>query len=174
MRKLVITGCSGGGKSALLEELASRGHAVVREPGRRVIAAERASGGTGTPWEDMHRFATLTFWMSVGDHATADVNPTFFDRSALDAAAWFCREGHDVPGDVPEYDRNVFFATPWPEIFDRDEDRRHGFEAAVAEFDDLSQRLPDWGYVCHDLPKTSVSDRADWVLDCLDRFEAAA
>jgi predicted ATPase len=32
-RFVVISGCSGGGKSALLSELSERGHAVVEEPG---------------------------------------------------------------------------------------------------------------------------------------------
>ena len=35
----VISGCSGGGKSTLLMELARRGHAVVDEPGRRIVQA---------------------------------------------------------------------------------------------------------------------------------------
>jgi hypothetical protein len=32
---VLITGCSGGGKSTLLAELRARGHPVVEEPGRR-------------------------------------------------------------------------------------------------------------------------------------------
>jgi predicted ATPase len=36
-RFVVISGCSGGGKSTLLAELARRGHAVVEEPGRRIV-----------------------------------------------------------------------------------------------------------------------------------------
>jgi predicted ATPase len=42
-RFVVISGCSGGGKSTLLAELGRRGHAVVEEPGRR-IACSRAEG----------------------------------------------------------------------------------------------------------------------------------
>ncbi|MPT22826.1 MAG: ATPase, partial [Starkeya sp.] len=39
-RFVVISGCSGGGKSTLLTELARRGFAVVEEPGRRIVAEE--------------------------------------------------------------------------------------------------------------------------------------
>ena len=174
MRKVVITGCSGGGKSTLLDELFRRGHATVAEPGRRVIAAERASGGTGFPWDDTHRFASLAFWMAVGDHGTATEDPTFYDRSALDQAAWFHREGFPVPGDVPRYDDTVFVAPPWTELFETDDDRRHDYDDAVTEFDDLMQRLPGWGYRCHLLPKIGVSDRADWVLATLQDAKANA
>ena len=173
MRRVVLTGCSGGGKSTLLAELAARGFATVAEPGRRVIAAEHASGGNGFPWEDGERFADLAFWMAVGDHAAAEAEPTFFDRSALDQAAWYLRTGRMVPGDIPDYERDIFVAPPWREIFVTDQDRRHGFEAALMEYADLMRRLPAWGYRCHFLPKTSVARRADWVLARLGLHEVA-
>jgi hypothetical protein len=34
---VVISGCSGGGKSTLLDELGRRRYAVVAEPGRRIV-----------------------------------------------------------------------------------------------------------------------------------------
>jgi predicted ATPase len=36
-RFVVISGCSGGGKSTLLKELAKRDHDVIDEPGRRIV-----------------------------------------------------------------------------------------------------------------------------------------
>lgn len=174
MRRVVISGCSGCGKSALVNELATRGHAIVPEPGRRVIAAERATGGDGFPWRNEMRFATLAYWMSIGDHQVATTDPTFFDRSALDHVAWFLRKDHPSPGDRPSYDRMVFMAPPWPDIYHFDDDRRHSFKDAVAEHEDLMTRLPTWGYDCLELPKTSVTERADWVIQSLENGTAAA
>ncbi|SEI08083.1 AAA domain-containing protein [Rhizobium tibeticum] len=34
---VILSGCSGGGKSTLLAELAKRGFAVAEEPGRRIV-----------------------------------------------------------------------------------------------------------------------------------------
>ena len=53
---VIISGCSSGGKSTLLDELARRGHATVPEPGRRVVREEQASGGTALPWADTRAF----------------------------------------------------------------------------------------------------------------------
>jgi predicted ATPase len=39
-RFVVISGCSGGGKSTLLIELGRRGYATVEEPGRRIVKEE--------------------------------------------------------------------------------------------------------------------------------------
>ncbi|WP_410012764.1 AAA family ATPase [Sodalis sp. C49] len=39
-RLIVISGCSGGGKSTLLAELKRRGYTVVEEPGRHGIRSD--------------------------------------------------------------------------------------------------------------------------------------
>ena len=39
-RFIILSGCSGGGKSTLLAELARRGFATVEEPGRRIVIEE--------------------------------------------------------------------------------------------------------------------------------------
>lgn len=63
MAAVLITGCSGGGKSTLLEELARRGHRTVREPGRRLIAQGI------TPWDDRVGFLHAAVAMARADLA---------------------------------------------------------------------------------------------------------
>ncbi|MHA3884550.1 AAA family ATPase [Stutzerimonas degradans] len=62
-----------------------------------------------------------------------------------------------------------FLAPPWPEIYRSDEQRRHGLEEAVAEYTHLETTYKDLGYDVMLLPKASVVDRADFVLETLDR-----
>ncbi|WP_430985828.1 AAA family ATPase, partial [Escherichia coli] len=64
---VVISGCSGGGKSTLLAELKARGHAVVEEPGRRIIAEETARGGLALPWVDLAAFLHRAIEMALSD-----------------------------------------------------------------------------------------------------------
>jgi predicted ATPase len=68
-RRVVVSGCSGGGKSTLLAEMARRGWAVCEEPGRRVVRAEMARGGDGLPWVDGERFARLCVATCIEDLA---------------------------------------------------------------------------------------------------------
>jgi predicted ATPase len=56
-RFVVISGCSGGGKSTLLNELGRRGYATVGEPGRRIIKQELRGEGFALPWVDEIAFA---------------------------------------------------------------------------------------------------------------------
>ena len=56
---VVLSGCSGGGKSALLAAMARRGWTVYPEPGRQIVKQQALIGGPGLPWVDPVRFAEL-------------------------------------------------------------------------------------------------------------------
>ena len=66
------------------------------------------------------------------------------------------------------YHRRVFLVPPWPEIYATDAGRRHGFDAAVAEYSRLFQTYPSLGYEVFVLPRTGVADRANFVLGALE------
>jgi hypothetical protein len=70
-------------------------------------------------------------------------------------------------GLVHRYNKSVFLAPPWPEIYVKDKERRHGLAEAVAEYDRLTKVYPLLGYDIHMLPKVSVAERADWTLASL-------
>jgi predicted ATPase len=167
---VIISGCSGGGKSTLLAELKRRGHATVEEPGRRIVRQELEGGGSALPWIDGVAFARRAVAMSLSDRVSAGANTgwTFFDRGLIDAAAALQHlTGEPVLADLVQshrYNRRVFLAPPWPEIFATDPERRHGFDAALAEYDRLVEVYPSLGYEVVLLPKCAVTARADFVL----------
>lgn len=174
VRRIVITGCSGGGKSTLLAELARRGFAVVPEPGRRIVEAEPDPASPRLPWNDLACFAEAATALALADfERTGDApGPTFFDRGLLDALlARAHATGEAVPRDVVaahRYERTVFFAPPWPEIYASDAQRRHDFAEAVAEAERLRAAYPAFGYRLAVLPKVAVAARADMVLATLE------
>lgn len=167
-RFVMISGCSGGGKSTLLEELARRGHNVVREPGRRIIAEVRAGRGGALPWDDPTGFARHAIAMSVADHEGAH-GLTFFDRGVVDAAvALKACAGEDAAELIARYRYDhLFLASPWPEIYAMDEDRRHGLAKALSDHDRVARAWRDAGYDPVILPRDTVAARADFVLASL-------
>lgn len=172
-RFVLISGCSGGGKSTLLAELRARGRPVVEEPGRRIIADELASAGSALPWVDPAAFLRRAIGVALSDMRSAEVERrwVFFDRGLIDAAsALEALTGEPVLHSLSSahrYHRRVFMAPPWPEIYVTDPERRHGFDAAAAEYQRLIATLPTLGYDVIDLPKTSPPARADFVLAAL-------
>ncbi|MFC2968667.1 AAA family ATPase [Acidimangrovimonas pyrenivorans] len=167
-RFFILSGCSGGGKSTLLAELARRGYATVAEPGRRIVQEERAAGGDGLPWVNPVRFLSLCLARAIADCRAAEAapGPVIFDRSAIDALAAMDRAGLSPPADFAAqaaalpYAPLTFLAPPWPELYAEDAERRHGLAAARAEYDDLARVFPARGHRTLVLPKTSVAHRA--------------
>lgn len=171
-RFVIISGCSGGGKSTLLAALRRRGHATIAEPGRRIVAEERAGSGAALPWVDAAAFARRAVVLARADLPMAAGLPgwVFFDRSLIDAASALEQAGGPPLGATcsgGRYNPTVFMAPPWPEIYRTDESRRHGLPAAVAEYDRLLVAFARLGYRICLLPKASVAARADFVLERL-------
>jgi predicted ATPase len=150
-RFIVISGCSGGGKSTLLAELSRLSFPTIEEPGRRVVRRITA--------------------MAQSDYEAARAlpGPVFFDRGLIDAAvALEHLTGEAVPTELAarrRYASPVFLAPPWPELFVSDAERRHDFASAVAEYDRLAAAYPALGYDVVTLPKVSIAERVVFVLE---------
>jgi predicted ATPase len=172
-RFVVISGCSGGGKSALLAELGRRGHAVVEEPGRRIVKEELREGGLALPWKDGSAFARRAIAMALEDRTRAAAMDgwVFFDRGLVDAAAALQHlTGEPAPAALARehrYHQTVFLTPPWPEIYVKDPERRHDLRAAEDEYFRLLDAYPALGYTVEVLPKVSVSQRADFIEGAL-------
>ncbi|CAK7021754.1 AAA family ATPase [Kerstersia gyiorum] len=171
---VIISGCSGGGKSTLLDELKQRGYPVVPEAGRRIVQEEMQTGGQALPWIDMAAFLHRAIALAHEDHRTAPRDSTqwvFFDRSVIDlAAALQASTGTPVEELTTGclYHHRVFLTPPWPEIYRQDAERRHDMNAAQEEFERLQRAYPATGYTLVQLPRMSVAQRADFVLETLD------
>jgi predicted ATPase len=145
---VVISGCSGGGKSTLLMELGQRGYATVDEPGRRIVREEMLGAGLALPWVDEAAFARRAVEIALADRATArsETGWVFFDRGLLDAAAALQHLTGEptltTTGAAHRYHRMVFLAPPWPEIYVADSERRHSLNEAAAEYHRLPIYIP--------------------------------
>lgn len=117
MRRFVLTGAPGAGKTSILSALAAEGFATVGEAATDLIVREQAAG-TAEPWTDpafIERVAALQRERRLA--ATGDVQ--FHDRSAFCTEALADHLGHPhSPGLVREieelkrtgfYERRVFF-----------------------------------------------------------------
>lgn len=174
-RHVVLSGCSGGGKSTLLAALQRRGWATVPEPGRRIVEEERRGEGRALPWIDAAAFAMRAVELAAEDRRRMSGMGgwVFYDRGLVDAAVALERATGRAARDlVAGFDRNhdlVFLVPPWPEIDRTAAERRHDLAASVADYDRLAKAYPELGYETVVLPKVPVEDRVDLVLDRLGR-----
>ena len=165
-RFLVLSGCSGGGKTTLLDELARRGHRTVPEPGRRIVAGALAGDGGPLPWDDPVAFAHRAIALALADREAAGDGWAIFDRSLIDAVAALPPSAARVALlGAHWYHARVFLVPPWRDLFANDAERRHGFGDAVAEYERLLRAYPQAGYAVSVLPRVSIGRRVDAIED---------
>ncbi len=159
-RFFVLSGCSGGGKSTLLDALSAAGYATVPEPGRRVLRA-----GGPRPWEDLAGFLEACIALARADHAQAATlpGPVIFDRCVIDALSGLAALGLTLSDPGLRYASPVFLAPPWPELFASEPERQHGLAEAVAEYERLLRAFPAAGYAVEIMPKAPVAERVAWI-----------
>ncbi|MBS1663241.1 MAG: AAA family ATPase [Bacteroidetes bacterium] len=172
-RFIIISGCSGGGKSALLSELHRRGYSVIEEPGRRIVAEElKKSRDQALPWTNPKAFAERAIQLSLQDRNRAKEMPgaVFFDRGLIDAASAL----ESVTGKpvlptyrAERYNSRVFLTPPWSEIYVTDAERQHSLQDAIQEYERLIDAFTSLNYSIEILPKTGVAQRVDLILQSL-------
>lgn len=65
------------------------------------------------------------------------------------------------------YNRTVFVAPPWREIFQQDRERKQKFDEAVRTFEVMVETYTALGYKLVELPRVSVEGRVSFVLDLI-------
>lgn len=173
----VITGGPGSGKTSLCAALAAQGISIAAESGRGIILAQQAKGGRALPWVDPQAFAAAVFARDEERYAAALLQPgvTLFDRGFPDNAAYLTILGLPVPAALESACRQkrfaepVFIAPPWKEIFTQDSERKQDWAEAVRTYDAMVAGYQRYGYTLVEVPRLSVCDRADFILDVMRR-----
>lgn len=173
---IVISGCSGGGKSTLLVELNNKGYAVVPEVGRELVKEQLAVKGDITPWSNPKAFSEVLIAKSIEAYHQANMitnvmdQMIFFDRSFLEGISYYQslnkNDSNKYNHFVEElrYYPTVFMAPPWQNIFIQDDERKHSFEDAVSEYKRLLIFYAQSGYHIVELPKVNINERLQFVI----------
>jgi predicted ATPase len=172
---IVLSGCSGSGKSSLLAELSRRGFDVQPEAGRQIVREQMLIGGPALPWADAAAFIELAASRAMWQFNVArpTERPVIFDRSLVDLVSYFDYRRLAVPAHLAtamklyRYAPQVFVTPPWREIYVDDGERKKSFEDAVAEYDVLIRWYRREGYDIVEIPPAEISVRADFFEDAV-------
>jgi predicted ATPase len=171
-RFFVITGGPGSGKSTLIAALRCAGCRVSEEVGRQIIREQARIDGRALPWIDPPLFAKLMLAREMQAYEAHASHPdrVFFDRGVPDVVGYLRLVGHPVPPYMDKaaktfrYNRRIFIAPPWPEIFTQDSERKQTLEEAVRTYDAMVDTYTAFGHVLIELPRASVEERVRFVL----------
>lgn len=168
----IITGGPGSGKSTLLGKLSALGHQCFEEISRIVIQEQHQIGGDKVPWRNLSEFAEICFErMSAQLYECKPDGKCFFDRGLPDIIAYVRRGGLAVPPKYfqksDQYNKTVFLAPPWKEIFINDAERPESFEDAIEISTFLRNTYEELGFTVIELPKFSVAERVQFITNYL-------
>ena len=169
-RLFIITGGPGSGKSTVIDALAKRGISTMPEGGRAIIQDQVAIGGNALPWSDRRAFAELMLSWEMRSYrmAIALKGRVIFDRGVPDVLGYLRLSGLSIPAYVERaaqvfrYNRRVFIAPPWRDIFQIDAERKQSFKEAQATYEAMIESYSDLGYELIQLPLISVEERVNF------------
>lgn len=168
---IVISGGPGSGKSTLIDALERQGFARSIEAGRAIIRHQMQIGGSALPWMDRTLFAELMLCWEMRSYEFTQqmTGPMFFDRGVPDVIGYLTLCGLPVPASMEEaarvfrYNKTVFLAPPWREIFAQDSERKQDYAEAVRTFEAMEKTYLRFGYDIALLPKASVEERVNFI-----------
>lgn len=175
IKRVVITGGPGFGKTSVIRELESRGYMVFHEYSRQVLEEQKSNEGEELPWKDHYKFHNRLYEGRVNQYHEGGAlsGIVFYDRGLPDSLAYLVNDGLPVPEEqeaearVLLYYPVVFVVPPWPEIYATDRSRWEEFPLAEKIHLSIVNYYVHLGYRVMDIPRLPVPERADFILSQL-------
>ena len=171
MKRVVLTGGPGTGKTTLLARLHEAGYECGDDAARSIIRERKGQGLSPRPAP--RDFAAQVLEREIAAYDAVVGGTAFFERGVVDAAASLLGAGAIEKSDaerlVALYPyQAVFLFPPWEEIYCQDEERDQTFDHAI-KVDELTRRwYTQHGYTCVDVPRDTPDVRAAFILESID------
>lgn len=166
----ILSGGPGSGKSTVLEYLNKKGYDHVLETGRQIIK-ERLLNKL-PPRPEPKVFAQQMFNRDFENFLAHSNRPSlvYFDRSFVDSAYLIFQSNKQNFKSIKEiltkyrYNKKVFIAPPWKEIYRNDTERDQTFDEAISIYEQLLEWYQTNGYEAIAIPKGPIDKRAEFIL----------
>jgi predicted ATPase len=174
VKRVVITGGPGTGKTSLISALEGAGYPVKHEQARIFIDRTNKGLSNLSPWDDLMGFSERVMDARLLDYQNAQFgNFNFYDRGLPDTLAYLKRDNQKIPDDwislvtAHRYEKVVFIAPPWKDIFHQDEERKESFEELLDIHHHILDTYESLGHDIRELPLNSIEDRLQFVINQL-------
>jgi len=167
IKRYVLTGGAGSGKTTILNELKKLGYPVVDEVARSLIIKLKEENPSLLPWNDRDGFQILIEKMQYDNYNN---NVGFFDRSIIDEVAYRNFNGVELPIDFMEqcnhckHDK-IFIFPPFEEIYKTDSERVETFEEAAAIYQYIYDGYKMLGYEPIIVEKDTIENRVKFIIN---------
>jgi predicted ATPase len=140
----------------------------VQEPGRQIVKEQMVIDGDALPWLNFDKFLELALSRYVYNYNSlvGTQQLVFFDRSIVDALQYTTNQPEYFKNAANQfrYNSTVFLVPPWEELYANDAERKHDFNEAKKEFEELLIKYADLGYEIVLIPKVDTQQRVKFIL----------
>lgn len=181
--KIVITGGPSTGKTSVIKALESRGYLCIHEFVREMTAAEKQDDTSKNfvtnpilSVKDPAAFNTRLIEGRIAQYRSVEKmneKVVFFDRGIPDVHSYMnCfGQSYDKAFEQVAYDfryDRILLMPPWREIYTTDAERFETYDESERIFKALEQTYQDFDYKTILIPKSSVAERTDFILDSIN------
>ncbi len=171
---ILLIGGPSSGKTTLINHLEAEGYICYPEISREITLNARDEGVDQLFLENPMLFSErlLEGRIKQYENATTEGKHVFIDRGIPDVLAYMDFIGDTYPDafiaacETYKYDK-VFLLPPWEEIYVSDAERYESYEEATKIHDYLVATYKKFGYDLHEVPKTSVAARFQFIINHL-------
>lgn len=172
MKRIVITGGPGSGKTSLIKKLEDDAYPVIHEISRQVILEAQQQGIEQLFLENPILFSEKLLegrLKQFHEGETYNEQFLFYDRGMPDVTAYMDYVATHYPKNFSQtckenkYDA-IFVLPPWKDIYHPDNERYESFEQAEKIFGFLKKAYQNYGYPINEVPVGSIDDRIKYIL----------
>lgn len=172
---IVLIGGPSSGKTTLINALIEKGHICYPEISREVIKEAQKQGIEQLFLEKPLLFSELLLEGRIKQYKQATEQKesiVFLDRGIPDVLAYMHYIGDSYPESFSKaclefkYSK-IFILPPWKDIYVSDKERYETYEQAILIQDHLKETYTNFGYELIEIPKDTVDNRVEFVLQHL-------
>jgi predicted ATPase len=173
IKKYVITGGPGCGKTSVITGLELNGKYVVREVSETIISFEKALGNL-EPWtKAKFQEDIIKLQLQRESLISKEVKEVFLDRGIFDNLAYCIQLNQPVPKILKEYEENPKNANYMPLVFlleplshwDNNNVRYENLEISKKISDLIEQVYINLGFEIVKVPPMPLKERVDFILN---------
>jgi len=173
IKRIVIAGGPGSGKTSLIYLLEKMGYKCMHEISREVTKKAQDEGIDQLFLNNPILFSELLLEGRINQFNEIDSSKNsiiFYDRGLPDIIAYMNYVKQDYPEKFDEacfnyqYDK-IFILPPWPDIYLQDNERYETFKEAEELFDYLIDGYQKYKYDLHEIPFGTLEERAQFIID---------